>query len=45
MSIFPLLPLNRQPLVVECQDVFAQCSELKAMINTILSLCGGPVIP
>ena len=23
----------------------AQCSELKAMVNTILSLCGGPVIP
>lgn len=23
----------------------AQCSELKAMINTILSLCGGPIIP
>lgn len=22
----------------------AQCSELKAMINTILSLCGGPVM-
>jgi len=23
----------------------AQCAELKAMINTILSVCGGPVIP
>jgi len=23
----------------------AQCSELKALVNTILSLCGGEIIP